>query len=212
MDGANKNFQNAADVIAITQLVLSERESRDLGRWQRMEACFFPDARICLSWIDGSAREFVLGSIDMAKRGMKASHRISPPVVRISGDRAVVSAPSIIDIPGNVRGVEVQLSSHARFLYRVERRDGRWGIVFFDSIYMRDELTPCIPGLTIPITADDVAPFRKSYRMLCFILSLGGYTPSHDLAGYDKEETAAAKTAEVYGWAGIDPNSTDIMC
>ena len=59
-------------VLSITQLVLSERESRDNGWWNRMADCFHPDARIRLSWIDGDADAFVKGSIDMARRGMKA--------------------------------------------------------------------------------------------------------------------------------------------
>jgi hypothetical protein len=194
-------------VIAISQLILSERESRDMGWWTRMAACFHADARIRLSWIDGSAADFVAGSIDMAARGMKAKHRVGPPVVRLNGDRAVVSFPASIDIPGSVKGVEVQLSSHARFLYRVERRDGAWRIAFFDSIYVRDELVAAVPGQIVPVAAEDVAAFRTSYRMLCYMLSLTGYAPSQDLAGDDRPESAAAMIAEVYGWAGIDPDS-----
>ena len=196
----------AADISAITQLVLSERESRDLGWWARMADCFHPGARVRLSWIDGSGEDFVRGSIDMAARGMKAKHRVGPPVVRIRGDRAVASLAAIVDVPAVIAGVEVQLSSYTRFLYRVERRDGRWRIAFFDSIYVRDELVAILPGQVPPVSAADVAPYRKSYRMLCHLLSLSGYVPSQDLAGDDLPETAAAMAAEVYGWAGIEPD------
>jgi len=200
-------IQQAADVSAITQLILSERESRDMGWWTRMLACFHPDARIRISWIDGDAEAFVKGSMDMAARGMKAQHRVGPPVVRVQGDRGVASFPAIIDIPAELSGVEVMLSSHARFLFRVERRGGKWKIAFFDSIYMRDEMVAVIPGHVPPVTAEDVAGYRKSYRMLCHLLSLTGYVPSQDLAGMDRPDTAAAMLAEVYGWAGIEPDS-----
>ncbi len=199
--------QAAVDICAITQLVLSEREARDMGWWTRMADCFHAGSRVRLSWIDASGEDFVRGSIDMAARGMKAKHRVGPPVVRLNGDRAVASLAAIIDIPAVVKGVEVQLSSHARFLYRVERRAGRWRISFFDSIYQRDELAPAIPGQVVPVTAEDVAPFRASYRMLCYLLSLTGYAPSQDLAGDDRPETAAALIHEAYAWAGIDPDS-----
>ena len=106
------------DILSITQLVLSERESRDNGWWSRMADCFHPDARIRLSWIDGDTDAFVKGSIDMARRGMKARHRVGPPVVRLNGERAVASLPAIIDIPAEIGGIEAQLSSYARFLYR----------------------------------------------------------------------------------------------
>jgi hypothetical protein len=204
--GAYDKAQGEA-IVAIAQLILSERESRDMGWWTRMSACFHADAHIRLSWIDGNAAEFVAGSADMAARGMKAKHRVTPPVVRLNGDRAVVSFPASIDIPGTIKGVEVQLSSHARFLYRVERRDGVWRIAFFDAIYMRDELVAAVPGQVVPVTPKDVAAFRTSYRMLCYMLSLTGYVPSQDLAGEDRPASAAAMTAKVYGWAGIDPDS-----
>ncbi len=197
----------AADVSAITQLVLSERESRDMGWWTRMRACFHPDARIRISWIDGDADAFVRGSIDMAARGMKAKHRVGPPVVRVNGDRGVASFPAIIDIPAVLSGVEVMLSSHARFLFRVEKRGGGWKIAFFDSIYMRDELVAAIPGQVPPVTPEDVAGYRKSYRMLCHLLSLTGYVPSQDLAGEDRPETAASLIGDVYGWVGLQPDA-----
>lgn len=194
----------AADVIAITQVVLSERESRDRGWWSRMRDCFHPDARIRLSWIDGSADDFVKGSVDMAARGMKAAHRVGPPVVRLNGDRSVVSFTAFIDIPGSVGGVDVLLSSQARFVYRVERREGLWRIAHFDSVYQRDQLVAEIPGQVVPVSAQAIAGYRKSYRMLCYLLSLTGYVPSQELAGEDRPETVVALMDAVYGWAGIE--------
>jgi len=194
---------DAADIVAISQLVLVERESRDLGLWNSMAECFHPDSRVHLSWINGTGDDFVKGSIDMAERGMKAKHRLGPPLVRLAGNRAVASFMAIIDIPDTVKGVEVQLSSHARFLYRVEKRDDRWGICFFDSIYVRDEIVPQIPGERVMISPEEVSGYRKSYRMLCYLLSQTGYVPNQDLAGDDMPETVTAKLAEIYGWAGV---------
>lgn len=195
------------DITAITQLILSERESRDMGWWHRMRACFHTDARIRLSWIDGDAEAFVRGSADMAARGMRARHRVGPAVVRLKGDRAVASFPAIIDIPATVKGVDAHLSSHARFLFRVERRDGIWRIAYFDSVYMRDELVATIPGQEVPVSSEAVSRFRRSYRMLCYMLSLTGYVPSQELAGDDRPESVEAMNHEVYGWAGIVPDA-----
>jgi SnoaL-like domain len=205
MNAVPQGVFDAADISAISQLVLLERESRDLGRWQRMRSCFHLDSRVKLSWFNGSGAEFVDGSIDMARRGMLAKHRLGPPLVRLAGNRGVASLSAIIDIPETLAGVEVWLSSHARFLYRTEKRDGKWGICFFDSIYMRDELNSAIPGQQIPITPADIKPFRSSYRMLSYLLSLKRYAFNMDLAGEDRPETVAAMKAEIYGWAGIEP-------
>ncbi|MBI4274918.1 MAG: nuclear transport factor 2 family protein [Rhizobiales bacterium] len=198
---------DAADMSEITQLILTERECRDLGRWQRMASCFHPDSRVKLSWFNGTGPKFVEGSIDMARRGMMAKHRLGPIGVRLAGHRAVASLSAIIDIPEVISEIEVQLSSHARFLFRTEKRDGRWGISFFDCLYLRDELTTAIPGISVPVTFEDLKPFRKSYRVLSYMLSLKVYAPNTELAGDDRPETVAALMAEVFGWAGIDPDA-----
>jgi|SRR5665213_1104379 len=112
---------DAAEISAISQLVLLERESRDLGRWQRMRTCFHPDSRVKISWFNGTGPEFVEGSIDMARRGVLAKHRLGPPLVRLAGNRAVTSLSAIIDVQDTVAGVEVQLSSHARLFFRTEK-------------------------------------------------------------------------------------------
>jgi hypothetical protein len=102
----------------------------------------------------------------------------------------------------------VVLSTHARFLFRTEKRDGRWRINFFDAVYMRDELTSAIPGQTISIAPADVKFFRASYRMMSYLLTLKGYQVNMDLAGDDRPETVAAMSAEIYGWVQIEPDGS----
>jgi hypothetical protein len=191
---------DAADVSAITQLVLTERASRDTADWDRMRDCFHADSRVRLSWFSGSGPDFVTGSIDMAKRGVLAKHRLGPVLVRLNGARALATFSGIIDIPTTLAGVEALLSSHARFLYRVERRDDRWRLFSFDAIYLRDEIAPAIFGQSLAVTAESVARFRKSYRLLSFVLTSQGYIVNNDLPGDDRPETVAAIMGEIEAW------------
>jgi hypothetical protein len=191
---------DAADVVAVTQLCLAERESRDLGRWDRMRACFWPESRVRISWFNGSGPDFVDGSIDMAKRGVLASHRLGPPAVRLCGDRATAAFIGAIDIPAVVKGIDCYLSSYARFLYRAERRTDRWGLMMFEAIYMRDELAPAVPGQSLVIGPDEVKGFRRSYRMLSYLLSAQGYRVNHELPGEDRPETVKAILDETDAW------------
>jgi hypothetical protein len=195
----------AADITAITQLVLLERESRDLQRWTRMRACFNHGSRVKISWFSGSGDEFVDESIEMARRGTLVTHRLGPPLVRVKAAKAIVSLSAIIDMPVRLGNVEARLSSYALFLYRVEKKDGRWGIAYFDAIYLHDELTSDIPGASVPALEGSLAGFRTSYRLLSYVLSQKGYTVNPDLAGFDKPETVTQLNTEVYGWAGIEP-------
>jgi hypothetical protein len=194
-----------ADITAVTQLVLTERECRDRGRWARMRDCFHPDSLVRVSWFSGSGPEFVERSREMARRGVAATHRLGPVGVRLRGERAVASLGGTIDIPGVVDRIAVHLSSHARFLFRAERRDGIWRLSGFEAYYMFDELRAVVPGEIVPVTAAEVAGFRASYRMLSFLLSKQGYAINHDLPGQDRPETVEAMCREVYGWAGLEP-------
>ncbi|HEV2700191.1 MAG TPA: nuclear transport factor 2 family protein [Steroidobacteraceae bacterium] len=194
----------AADVSAITQLVLTERESRDLGRWEELGACYLPDSRVEISWISGTGAQFVAGSVEMARRGVKARHRLGPVLVRLNAERALASLSCVIDIPGELHGVEFCLSSHARLLYPVERRDARWGLMGFYGIYVRDEIITRIPGQKLPILAQELAAFRPSYRMLSWLLTnQGGYVVNHDLPGVDRPEAAEALEQKLLAWAGL---------
>lgn len=200
-----QDVREATDTSAVTQLVLTERECRDLGRWARMRECFHPDSIVRLSWFSGTGPDFVERSIDMAHRGVLATHRLGPVGVRLNGERAVASLAATIDIPGTLGGVDVFLSSHARFLYRAERRDGRWRLAGFEAFYLRDELHPQRPGQAVPVTPDQLAGFRPSYRMLSLLLTAQGYAVNPDLPGMDRPESVEAVCREVYGWAGLEP-------
>jgi hypothetical protein len=198
-----KAVLDAADVSAVTQLILRERESRDLGRWERMRDCFWPESQVRVSWYRGDGAGFVDGSIDMAKRGVLAKHRVTPILVNLNGNRAVAAMPSIIDLPVKLHGVDLILSAHARFLYRAERRSEIWRLMGFDAIYMRDELTPMIPGRSITIDPEAVKGFRPTYRLLAYYMTSQGYEVDPDLAGEDRPESVAAMNNEIYGWVGI---------
>ena len=175
-----------------------------MGRWERLASCYLPDSRVEISWISGSGAQFVAGSIEMARRGLKARHRLGPVLVRINDDSAVASLSGVIDLPGEIEGVEFCLSSHARFLYPAERRDGRWGLKGFYGMYIRDEIITCIPGERLPIRAQELTCFRKSYRMLSWLLTRqGGYVVNNDLPGIDRPETTEALEQKLGAWAGL---------
>jgi len=200
-----KQVFDAADVSAITQLILLERESRDQQRWKIMRECFHDDALIRISWITGNADEFVNGSIDMAGRGVLAKHRLGPVLVRLGGERAIATLGGAIDIPAKVGGIDAQLSSHARFFYKAERREARWKLSGFDATYVRDELVPIVPGQVLRVSPDDLTSFRKSYQMLSYVLTNSGYRVNPDLPGDDRPETVRTLEAELFSWAGVQP-------
>jgi hypothetical protein len=194
---------NTDDVVAITQLVARERESRDCGFWNRMRDCFHPDAEVNISWFRGNGHDFVEGSRDMAARGMRAKHRLGPILVTLNGQRALASLAAIIDIPERIDGKDFTLSAHCMMYYRVEKRAGTWRLSSFEVVYRRDEFVPAILGQSADLPAALLASYRPSYRNLCYSLHLKGYTPNNALAGEDRPDTVQALLQGLYSWLDL---------
>ena len=198
-----KAVLEAADVTAVSQLILRERVSRDLGLWEQMRDCFHDDSVVRISWINASGPEFVRRSKEMAERNVQASHRLGPIFVTLAGDRAIAQLVAIIDIPFKLEGIEMMLSSHTRLLLRAERREGVWRLFGFDPVYLRDEITPMIPGQTVEIDPAALKALRPSYRFLSYCFASVGYSVPNDLAGVDRPDLVDALMREIYGWAKL---------
>jgi hypothetical protein len=198
-----KAVLEAADVSAVSQLVLRERFSRDLGLWEQMHDCFHDDSMVRISWIKASGPEFVRRSKEMAERNVQASHRLGPIFVTLAGDRAIVQLAAIVDVPFTLNEIKVMMSSHARLLLRAERLRGVWRLSGFDAIYLRDEIVPVIPGQIVTIDPDALGEFRPSYRLLSYCFTIGGFPVPNDLAGVDRPDLVEALVGEIYGWAGL---------
>ena len=85
-------LQGAADKLEIIENSATSFCCRDTGDWDRLAACFDPQAPITTSWFKGTAREFAIASKRMMD-GHHASdtqrHRMGNPRVTINGTRAI---------------------------------------------------------------------------------------------------------------------------
>ena len=189
-----------SDIDRITQLVLHERQGRDRGWWDQMDACFHPDSNVSLSWFNGSGAEFVKRSRAMSESGLWPLHRMSPPVVHVDGSRGFVEIPAAVEVRFPINGVEADLVSYSRLLYRVEQRDGAWKIVGLMAIYERDTLAPSVPGTTLDVDVARFSAFRPSYRCLAYHISLRGVTPPDDLYGDDQPDRTGALYGRMLAW------------
>ncbi|GAA4641439.1 nuclear transport factor 2 family protein [Gordonia humi] len=192
---------NSDDVTRIAQVILKERQARDRGWWDQMRECIRSDAQIRLSWFRGSGTDFIAASQDMSRRGQKATHRMSPPVVSVYGRRAVVEISTGIEFRDLVGGVEADLTSYARLLYRLEQTSGVWQIISLDPVYERDSLIPTVPGDVPEIDREALQTIRAPYRFLGYYLAQSGYEVSDDLYGEDRPAEVEELYRACYGWA-----------
>jgi hypothetical protein len=188
------------EIDELTQLVLHERQGRDRGWWQQMRDSFSPGATVRLSWFEGTAEAFVAESQAMNERGDHATHRLAPPVVHTRGDRAIVELPMTVDLRVELDGIEADLASTGRLLYRAESRSGRWRIARIDAIYQRDSLVPSVPGTQLTIAPEELAGLRRSYRLLSYCLTRRGYTIDATLYGDDRPDEVAELYDSAFVW------------
>lgn len=198
--GGDTSPDIAADITAVAQLVLHERLARDRGWWDRMRACYSEASTVRLSWFQGTGPGFVAASEEMAGRGDASTHRLAAPVVDVSGDRALAVVSAVIEVRTSLDGLEADLASYARLLYRAERSASGWLIAGLDPVYERDTLTPVLPGTTLRIAAADLAGLRAPYRMLGHVLRRRGYAVAQDLYGDDQPEAVRALETAAQDW------------
>ena len=188
------------DKLEISELVRLERFWRDQLEWDKLMDCFTEDATVCTTWFDGSAREFVDASRDMAKRGTGAKHLISPTYININGDRAICESPAEIHIRVMLDDVEADIMQYCRFYSRVRRTQVGWKIVTFEGLYQRDTLTPVNPTQNLPVDWDHINSLRPSYRFLNYVLSKGGWDIPDTRIGDDRPDLLDAFYNDANEW------------
>lgn len=189
-----------ADIAAVTQVVLYEREARDRGWWGQMRATYWPEAEVNLMWHQGSASDFIARSAALFDAGARPLHHMYSPVVHVSGARAHVEAPTVTWTTWDIDGTSGNLNTHMRLNYQLERRGVEWRIVRFDCVYEYATLTPAVPGESIVVPADELAGFRSSYAILGWHQVRRGVAVDGDQLGADRPEQLDEFYASTRDW------------
>jgi len=164
------------DKYACAEVIQAWGLCRDQGKWPELTATFVPEGQIAISWYSGSFAGFVDRCRKSFDAGQRSKHHIFPSVVRVAGDRAVAETSIVIHVRQAIDGVLADMTSHARFLDRLERRDGRWAIVERTAIYERDRLDPVEPSEAFGklFTTSDLSVYPEAYRYMAARLVAAG--------------------------------------
>jgi hypothetical protein len=181
-----------ADKHACAELIQAWGLYRDQGRWSELLATFAPEGEIAVSWFRGAFKDFVERCRQAFAAGNRSKHLIWPATVRVEGNRAVAETNIAILVRQSIDGVLCDLTSNARFLDRLERRD-RWMIVERSAIYEQDRLDPVSPSDAFDrmMANADVAKFPAAYRYMAFRVLAAGRSLALPIHCDDSAETAA---------------------
>ncbi len=190
-----------ADKFLIAELAQAERRARDAKDWPLMLDCYHGDARIFLSWIDGTAAEFVRRSQRMADiPGGHAIHQNGVTLVQCSGDRALADTSCAILMRRFFDGVECDLTGYCRHRSRVERRAGTWRLLSLVGVYEKNTLVPVLPGTAPKLDERRLAGYRPSYNFQCYHREQEGNTAFADRPGSDRPDLVEALEAADRAW------------
>jgi hypothetical protein len=201
--GRSHSDMDINDKYACAELIQGWGLYRDQGRWPQLLATFVPEGEIAVSWFSGPFRAFVERCRQSFDAGQRSKHQIFPSTVRVAGGRALAETNVVILVRQGIGGVLVDMTSHARFLDRLERREGRWAIVERAAVYERDRLDPVEPSEEFDklFAASDLSIYPQPYRYMAARLVAAGRRLA-PVVHYD----GAAQTTQLYAryeaWLG----------
>jgi hypothetical protein len=164
------------DKYACAEVIQSWGLFRDQNRWDELLETFTSDGTIAVSWFRGSFPDFVEQCRLRSVRPSRAKHLLTPSVVRVAGSRALAETSVVILVRQDIKGIAVDLTSHARFLDRLERR-GVWKITERATVYEHDRLDPVEPSATFAemMQRANCSQYPPPYRYMAFrVISSGG--------------------------------------
>ena len=169
-------MDHLADKFACAEVIQRWGLARDQGKWAELLATFTPDGTISVSWFSGPCAQFVERSRAGYEAGQRSKHHLLPSVVRVNGERAIGETSIVIHVRQAIGGVPVDMASHARFLDRLEWREGRWAIRERTAIYERDRLDPVEPSAAFDelFKANDFSRYPAQYRYMAARLAAVG--------------------------------------
>lgn len=196
-------MEDALDKVNIRELIEFERYCRDYKLWEEMRNCYHDDATIVVSWMTGNPDEFVAGSKRMNASKAPAKHKVFDTVVWKNGDRAVAECITAIQIRCPLDGDIVDMSTHTRLHYRLEKREGFWKICSMEPIYEKDTLKSAYTDGTFNASREELEKYRPSYANMMMRQIHYGLTPNGELAGEDRPESVEAIYKKSSEWLGI---------
>jgi hypothetical protein len=196
-----------ADKQACAELIQAWGFCRDQNRWPELLDTFHPDGQIAVSWFRGRFPDFVARCRESAGSGTgsRAKHLLWPAAVRVAGARALAETNVTILVRQQIEGIWVDLTSRARFLDRIERREGSWRILERAAVYEQDRLDPVEPSMVFVklLQAAHAEQYPEPYRYMAYRVLAAGRglaNPVH----YDGLADTEALKARYAAWLGGD--------
>ncbi|MEY2927354.1 MAG: hypothetical protein RL367_1831 [Pseudomonadota bacterium] len=179
---------------------------RDAGEWDRLASVWHEGAWMMTTWSRSSAIDFMERSKAAFDRGLEVLHMLGGSVIDVEGTRAVAQTKAEITQRAEVHGIIVDVHCKARFIDALEKRDGRWGLVFRQPAYDLDRMSPVDPKERLTLDEGLLSQFPTGYRHLAYLQTVQGMEVYRDMPGTRGPEIEILRQ-HMAGWLAGEPAS-----
>jgi hypothetical protein len=194
----------AMDRLAIHELLQNWVIWRDAGDWDRFATVWHDDGRMNATWFQADAVEFIAGCRKGFDAGIIGLHSLGAISVEVQGTRAIAQSKMQIVQRGEIDGVEVDVICLGRFVDALEKRGGRWGMVFRQPVYELDRMTPVNPARVPQLDQEMLDSYPVGYRHLAYLQNKVGFAVYNNLPGTRGPEIEALNTRMMLWLHGAD--------
>lgn len=208
----NLSAEEMLDKARIRELVEFDRYCTDYGKKEQQKKLWHPDGRLFTTWFEGPISEYLGNPTITPKEEVPSNcpveshgHRINNTVVWLNGNKAVAEVLCFLEFRTNIKGEWMDSRCWCRMHYRVEKRGGKWGILYFEGIYEKDRMDPVFMDNALTVPREELQKFRAINWNMAYRRSvIGGLKNAERWAGSDIPETLNRLYQESSKWLGLE--------
>lgn len=170
----NPHSCSNAEVQKIKRLVDDWALWRDTGQFDKLRACYAPDATVVTTWFDGPASDFVDASERSSGSSTLVHHFMGPSTIELDASRALAETRLMILLRTEMEAVPVDVTCYGRFCDRYVRIDDDWRLLSRMPVYEKDTVTPVDPLCPPRIDHARLMTYPAGFRHLAYIQAAGG--------------------------------------
>jgi hypothetical protein len=184
-------ISNVQDKLAIRELIENWAVWRDALLWDKFRTVWHKEGRMWATWFQGTYEEFIAANIEGYTKGVRIYHFLGGSSIELKGKRAIAQTKMSISQRAVVEGVECDVVCIGRFYDFLEKRKGKWGLVWRRLTYEKDQIVPVDPTKAPKLDPALLARFPVGYRHLAYLQTKVGYKVKVDMPGLDGPGTEA---------------------
>jgi len=172
--------QKFIDIMQIRDLVERWAVYRDSFLWDKFRTVWHDDGVMAATWTIGHFEDFIKITEEGRKHGLNIMHILGGSAIEVEGNRAVVMTKFMILQRAVVEGVLCDVTCYARHYDLWENRDGRWGLVYRETIADKDRMDPVNSAETVMLDPALLEQYPIEYRHLAYLQTKAGYNVNKD--------------------------------